>query len=495
MANYVNLTGVGIANVLNGAVNKTYSCNLPAVTKENFSSLAGQLRAAPDRVQNAWQEGLIDIIGLQMLLNSRKFTSYFRVLHKQPLPTFDIQLIMIDLIKAKSYSPKADMEDYFEDAPARVGAQYAHLNLQAKFPLSINEESLYGALTSETIFMDYVNALRTSMYNSLEMADVATVKELINKNLAEGNIFLKVTSRPVDRDSALAFTKDVKSISADMAVEMTPRYNLSGFNTITQRGDGVVITDTETQAITETYSLAWAFNESYLSMQEGGRGITMQNGSLAGGKVFGLYGDKEAFRIHPIIGFPKIKTDYFGNTMTKKDYLHWWAMYIICYFENLVAFTDPNSITIPQNYRMASEKHGRIEGHYGNTESALASTYAHIDRGGNDRLYVDELVFHDGTTNPLFDKFGTYTITGANVVYNEGGYFQFTETPPTDPETAVDPITGMVYVGKNETVEAVAVTWTSHLDQNERYTERFLINGNYTPGGNGNGTRTKKAKA
>lgn len=436
MAVYKNLNATNIVNVINNAVNKVYNTALPAVTKATFSSMADQLRRAPAPVQNAWHDSLINLVGMQILKNKRTYESYFRKLHLGEIATFDVQLLMVDLIKARAYSPNADADDFFGDEKPEIEAQYANSVLKAKFPVSINEENLYGAFISEDRFMDYMNTIDSVLYSSLEMADVEAVEALINENIAEGNIYLETGSKPVDQATALAFTKDLKSVSEDMAVKMSPKYNLAAMHTWTPKEEGVILSDTETKAITETYSLAWAFNKSYLDLEEGGRAITVARDSLANGNVYAIYADKLAFEIRNIIGFPKVVSQYFGNTLSLKRWLHYWALYTISFFNNVVAFADSTKVGITA------------------ATIALKSGLTALNKGGKDKAVVTGIT---ADTGKIADKFGTWSFNTASV---------------TSAKTTIDPVTGEIEIGSDEagitfkgyTGNYIQVVWTSHLD-------------------------------
>lgn len=107
-----NLTAVNVVNVLNKQINKVYNTALPAVNKQTFSNMADQLRAAPDIVRNGWCEGLINLVGMQIVKNRRGYESYFRKLRGEETTGNDIQLIMTNLLTVRSYTPDADADDF-----------------------------------------------------------------------------------------------------------------------------------------------------------------------------------------------------------------------------------------------------------------------------------------------------------------------------------------------------------------------------------------------
>ena len=140
----VKRTAVNIVNAINNTVKKQYNVVLPTVTEKTFSDMASALRTAPSAVVNAWEENLINLVGMQVVKNKRQYESYFRKLHKGEIPTFDIQLEMTDLINARVYSPEANANEFFEDDRPDVATQYANQILKVFYPVSINEESYWS---------------------------------------------------------------------------------------------------------------------------------------------------------------------------------------------------------------------------------------------------------------------------------------------------------------------------------------------------------------
>lgn len=433
-----NLTAINIVNVLNKQVNKVYNTSLPAVDKSTFSRFADQLRAAPDIVRNGWCEGLINLVGMQLVKNRRAYTSYFRKLRGEETPGTDIQLIMTNLLTVRSYSPDADSDDFFADEKPDTRAQYLQVNYKGKIPLSVNEDTLYQAFLTEEKFMSYLDSLVLTMYNTLEMTDVNLVKELVTRNIKEGNIRIEAADKPTNQEEALALTNRIKAAAGDMAVEMAPGYNLAGMDTFTPPEDGIIFTDTETRAVLETYALPWAFHENYLSLEKDGQGIVTKSGAF--GKVHTMYADRLAFEIHPVIGFPKMTEFYNGSTLTLKRWLHYWAVYAMSFFNNCLAWAPAADIDIT---------------------SATLKTYSgslNANRGEDVINMVDKIVVPQGKVG---DKFGTWAVAGAE-----------------SEDTVIDEQSGKLLIAKDETAKTLTVTWTSHIKSSVTARQTITINGN-----------------
>lgn len=432
------MTAVNVVNAINNAVSKRYPVSFPAITVKNFSDMAGQLSALAPEIQNAWQDVFINLVGMQVVKNKRKYEGYFKNLYKPDTATENIQLIMADLLDVKTYSPDADGDDFFEDAKADVETQYVVSTVKTVIPLSTNDVVEAAAFISPEQFEQHMASVVARMFDTLEMFDVTATKELINTNIEDGNLYLKPLAAPVDKDTALAFTKDVKTTSEDMRVEMGTKYNLSGMNTWTPAEDGVLMLTTDAVATSETYNLAWAFNKSYIDLKEKGQAIVIPSDGLAGGAVYGGYFDKDMVEIRNKTGFPRVATQFFGNTLTTKRWLHNQKIMALTYFNNGVFYIDPSKVGIT---------------------SAVLDTRdgsKAVNRGGRKKVYVKSIVTPDGKYG---DKYGEYTITGA-----------------ASKNTVIDQYGGKLVIGKDETATKITVTWTSHLDTKVTSTIDITIN-------------------
>lgn len=436
-----NLTAVNVVNAINNSISKRYSITFPAITEKNFSDMSGQLSDAAPEIQNAWQDTLINLVGLQMVKNKKAYEGYFKKLYKADTPTENIQLIMADLLDVKTYSPDANAEDFFSDAKADIETQYVTSVMKTVIPLSENQDTLIAAFINTATFDQYLTGLTSRMFDTMEMFDVTATKELINQNIKEGNVYLKPLAAPIDKDTSLAFTKDVKKTSEDMRVEMSNKYNLSGMNTWTPSEDGILMLTTDAVATSETYNLAWAFNKSYLDLKKDGQAITIPSDGLAGGAVYGAYFDRDMVEIRNKTGFPKVTSQYFGNTLTMKRWLHNQKIMALSFFNNGVFYIDPASV--------------------GLTSATLASRdgSVNVNRGGRKKLYVKSIVVPDGK---YADKFGTWSIAA--------------KSGDLSANTYIDPYSGKLIVGRDETAATIVATWTSHLDGTKKATIDITVN-------------------
>ena len=431
--------GVQMANAVSNYVNSKYNLNYPIVDIDTFKDLGGDFARRPFEEQNKWISVWYDLVVMQKFVNNRAFESYFKKLRKGET-TGQIQLSAVDLIEAKKYTPDADAEDYFEDAKARIETQYLNNIKPLKYALSINSATMQTAFLTPELLMDAYDSQITALNNSAENDDIRLTKGLIEASIEKGNVYIYPLATPKDRDTSLAFTRYVKKFAGDMAVEMQNKYNAGHFYTRTPKEYGLMLTTTDIAAIADVYSLSWMFNKQLSDLREDGLFMEMSSEGLKDGNVYAVYMDTDALQIRNFVGFPRTATEFFGNTLTEKRWLHTKVMYNINFFANMIAFADPSSVGLT-----AATLKTRNE-----------STNA--NRGEKITVLVDTITVSDGK---IGDKFGTFEISGN-----------------TDSTTHIDKNSGYLVIGKNEsgTSNKITVKWTSHLNSSITATLEITIN-------------------
>lgn len=441
MADKTTTSAVATVNAITNTAAKSSGYNFPLIDADgnNFKDLASELRRAPEIGKNSWIDTLFDLAVKQVSMNKRAYESYFRKLRKGVTNSKNLQLFMVNLAKAKNYDPKADMDDYFEDEIPDVDNQYiSHLD-KKKFAQSYNDDNVITALTSAESFMNLLAGIELAMYNAMEMYDVSATKATIEGAIEDGNVYLYPIARPVDKDTSLAFTAAVKQLGDDLSIEMNNAYSANHGDTITPKDDAFLLLTTDISAIAETFSLPFMFDKSLADLSSQGLFMKIPSNGLCDGKVYGMYADKDAIQIYDFEGFPKVASQYFGNTLTNKRWLHYWAVYAYNYLVNSIAFCNSDAIGIDSV---------SIEARNGSVNA---------NRGEVKKFDVKVVA----TEGKLADIFGTFEIEGA-----------------TDENTFINVNSGTLTIGKNETGTSgkITVKFTSHLDSTKTATVDITIN-------------------
>ena len=437
MAKRKAISGSGIINTIVQATNKVAKPELPFVNQQTFGNFAKALASAPDSVQNAFMENLTNLGFLQKFVSQREFESYFRKLYGEDILEDQMVLYAVDTIKARAFDPD-DVTRFLENHPPRVGQEFIQSSLKRQYQLSTLEDVITAIGQGEGYFLNFYNNCVTAMWNSYEHDNLIAIKEMINEQIEAGNLRLVPVTTPTDQASVLAMKVEVDTIASDWESDLTREYNVAGYNTHTPESELFYLFNNRINALNSNYNLAWAFNEAYLDLKKDGRAISMDSKGLAGGNVYAAIFDKTFFEIHNRIGHPRVTSFMNPATLAMNRILTCFTLYGMNLFANSAWFIAPSAVGI---------------------ESMTLDTRSgskNANPGDVVEIYVDSVT---ATSGKYADKFGK---------------FQLHDVTVTDPDTYVDPDSGELYLGKNETgVELdglegkyVRVYCFSHLDEN-----------------------------
>ena len=437
MARKNSLSAIGIVNTITKATNGVAETQLPFVNKSTFSDFGKQLAVAPDAYQNGWIDNLINLCGLQVILGKRMYESYFKKLYREPTLTENIALYIIDAIKSKAYDKEATGR-ILENEPPRVGVQYIQSVLKRSYQVTDVEDLLSSAFTSEGSFMSFMDAITVQLYSSMEDDNVQMIKELLNANIEQGNIRLVPATKPNNQASLLSFMYEVKKIGADWDAERSREWNLAGFRTYSPNDDHYFLLNTDLDALNQVYNLPWAFNKDYLEMKSEGEAIVMGSSALASGNVFAMMFDRDFFQIRDRVNHPRFTSFFNPGTLSQNRFLTCFTVLSLAFFANACAFIDANAVGIDA------------------MTLATRSGSTAANPGEVVEVYVDSVT---ATSGKYADKFGK---------------FQLHDVTVTSQDTYIDPDSGELFLGKDETgVELdgltgkyVRVYCFSHLDEN-----------------------------
>lgn len=414
MARRNSLSAVGIVNTITKATNAVAVTQLPFVDKSTFSDFGKQLAVAPPEYQNGWLDNLINLCGLQIILGKRTYESYFKKFYREPTLTENIQLSMVDAIKAKAYDKEATSR-ILENEPPRVGVQYIQTVLKRQYQVTDIEDLLTSAFTTEGAFMSFIDATTTQLYSSLEDDSVQAIKEMLNANLAEGNIRLEPIAKPTNQATLLDYMVNVKKIGADWAAERSREWNLAGFRTFSPQEDHYFLLNTEMDALNETYNLPFAFNKQYLELRSEGEAVVMGSSALAGGNVYAMMFDRDFLQIRDRVNHPRFTSFFNPATLAQNRFLTCFTVMSIAFFANAVAFIAPSAVGISA------------------MELKTRSGSTNANPGDVVEVYVDSVTATEGK---YADKFGK---------------FKLQEGSTTSADTYIDEGSGELFLAKDET--------------------------------------------
>ena len=152
-----------------------------------------------------------------------------------------------------------------------------------------------------------------------------------------------------------------------------------------------------------------------------------------------MYTDTDYFRIHPAMGYPKLRKWENGENLEEKYWLHVWKMINFSYASNAIAFAEPKDIGVKKVELFTKD----------------GKTSAKVKPGKFLLMGIAKVTPSDGK---IADAFCEYSVSGAQ-----------------SDKTRIDPQNGTLYVGSDETAGTLTITGVSHLDNTKSGTLTVTI--------------------
>lgn len=438
-----NYDYVAIVNAVNNEMNGLYAYEFPIVTASTFKAMAAAFVNVPQNVKNAYIDTLRNIMCNTVIKKVYRASNPFKFLYREDSAlTGDgeqyVQEVSIDRFVPLAYEIDGNPERFFKSAPPKVKVQYLCNVLRKKYVVTLNSFMLQPAFKSLEAFGRMWDETTARLYADMEEDDKEEIMAALDAVVEGGNIRLIPATRPKDSPTALEFSKMMDVISRDLSFKRSRDFNLNHLSTKTAEEDAVLIVAGDVTATQNAYNLAWAFNRGFLELLKSGQMIVTDSNGLADNKVFAVYTDRDFFRIHPVTGFPLLKTWENGDNLEEKRWLHSWKMVNFSYSSNAVAFTEPENIGVAtvEILDLSGEKAGSVK------------------KGKWMQLGLPKVTPVEGK---ICDCFVNYTISGQ-----------------TSKNTRIDE-DGTLYVAEDETGETITITGTSHLDPSKKATYTVTV--------------------
>ena len=434
-----NEQALTIVNSINKEMNNLYDYNFPIFEDNNFKAMAGALQTAPQKIQNAYIDTLSNLLCVGIIKKVYSANNPFKFLYGNGVGMAKAQMadgrvieeVAIDQFIPIAYDMKGNAEEFFEGAPPQLKVQFLCNVLRKKYVVTLNTDLLIAAFEDTGSLENMLTAIMDRIYSDMEEDDKEEIITAINGVIEMGNMYIYPLARPADNNTAIEFSKHLDILQYDLGFDRSRDYNLQHISTKTDQKDAVLILAGDVIATNANYNLAFAFNKNYLDLLEKGQLIKLSSRGLADKRVYGIYTDKDYFRINNVNGFPKLKVWENGQNLEEKRWLHNWKMVAFSYASNAIAFVDPADVGV-DSVQLKDE------------DGLTAST---VKAGKFKKLALPIVT---PVTGKLADCFVEYTLAGA-----------------TSANTRICE-DGHIYIGKDETVGGtITITAASHLDKNK----------------------------
>ena len=391
--------------------------------------------------QNAFLNAMVNRIGMT-LVTSKLWSNPWSVFKRGYMEFGEtVEEVFVNLAKPHSYDPPTAAREIFKREIPDVRAAFHTMNFQKFYKATIQNEQLRQAFLSWGGITDLIARIVDSLYTGMNYDEYITMKYMVSRAALNGDVAYKAVP------SVFLTADDIVYGARTISTELTflkPDYNRAGVYNSTLREDQYVIISADMEAMVDVGVLARAFNMDYAQFL--GHVIVVDSFSdhdLA--RLAMLYGDDSNYtaftsddvtalgNIAAIIvdkdwwmvfdNFQNMTENYNGEGLYWNYWLHVWKTFSMSPYSNAVAIV--NSV-------------GTI------TSVTVSPSTATIAPGGS----------------AMF----TATVVKSGLVSDA---VEWSITKQTSADTHIDPSSGMLVLGADETGDAsnhITVTATSVAD-------------------------------
>lgn len=390
-----------------------------------------------EAMQNAYLTALVNRIGMT-IITSKMWDNPWSVFKKGRLEFGEtVEEIFVNLAKPHSFDPAtAEKEVYKREIPD-VRAAFHSMDFQKFYKVTISNDQLRQSFLSWNGITDLIAKIVDSLYTGMRYDEYVTMKYMICREMLNGGFYNEETAA-LTKDNASDVMTSVRGLVGQLDF-MSSKYNRSGVMTHTPREDLYVIISAANRALIDVDVLAVAFNMDKTDFL--GHLIEVDSfDEHDERRLTELFGDDENFNVFTdteksVLGaviaamvdkdwwmvfdvFDTFTQNYNGQGLYWQYFYHVWRIFSASPFANAICVSS-NTSTV--------------------TAVAVTPAKANVTQGAN--LQMTAAVTGTG----MYDKQITWAASGQ-----------------ASSETNIDPMSGVLHVGMDETVGSeITVTATA----------------------------------
>lgn len=390
-----------------------------------------------EAVQNAYLSALVNRIGMT-IITSKMWDNPWSVFKKGRLEFGEtVEEIFVNLAKPHSFDPAtAEKEVYKREIPD-VRAAFHSMDFQKFYKITISNDQLRQSFLSWNGITELIAKIVDSLYTGMRYDEYITMKYMICREMLNGGFYNEETAA-LTKDTASDVMTSVRGLVGQLDF-MSSKYNRSGVMTHTPREDLYVIISAANRALIDVDVLAVAFNMDKTDFlghlievdsfdehdelrltelfgdDENFKAFT-DTEKTALGAVIAAMVDKDWWMVFDV--FDTFTQNYNGQGLYWQYFYHVWRIFSVSPFANAICVSSNTSAV---------------------TAVAVTPAEANVTQGAN--LQMTAAVTGTG----MYDKQITWAASGQ-----------------ASSETNIDPMSGVLHVGKDETVGSmITVTATA----------------------------------
>lgn len=260
-----NLTVTNVSkDVINAILNEGWSINyrdyvpITATDADSIRNIGRLIMDAPN-LRNAFATDLINRIIL-VIVTSKMYENPWKVLKKGKLDLGEtVEEIFVNIARAELYNPSTAKDTVFRRRIPDIRAAFHILNYQVKYPVTIGNEELSMAFTTENGLYNLIEKIYETLYTADAYDEFNIMKYLLAEHILAGHLKTVSVAAPSSEANVRADVTAIKATSNKMKF-MTADYNIAGVKTHARHEEQTVILSADFDAAMDVSVLAAAFN-------------------------------------------------------------------------------------------------------------------------------------------------------------------------------------------------------------------------------------------
>ncbi len=251
-------------DVINAILNDGWSVNYRdyvPVTASDADSIRdiGKIIMDAPNLRNAFCTDLINRIIL-VIVTSKMYENPWARLKKGKLEMGEVvEEIFVNIAKAELYNPSTAKDTVFRRRIPDVRAAFHIVNSQVKYPVTIGNDELSMAFTTENGLYNLIEKIYETLYTADAYDEFNMMKYLIAEHILAGHIKPVAIAAPNSEANIRADVTAIKATSNKMKF-MTSDWNIAGVKTHARHEEQTVIVSADFDAAMDVQVLAAAFN-------------------------------------------------------------------------------------------------------------------------------------------------------------------------------------------------------------------------------------------
>lgn len=312
------------------AISPLLTQRIPLATANNLSDIGDFILSNQD-LTNQFLNVLMNRIAF-VWIHDRIYNNPLRPFRQGTLKYGDIiEEVYVAIAEAHEYDPQVAESELYKRVIPDVGTYFHKMNSQLFYKVTISNEQLAKAFTSEDGMRQLIAVIVDSLYNGANYDEFLQMKNLFS---VSKNEFFRIRTDAPAVATASNIVTNFKSAS-NLLQFMSDNYNRVAVKNYTPRGNQVLFLRADVDAIIDVNVLAAAFNMDKAEFL--GRKILVDDFGVGNDDIYAVLCDDEFLVCRN--NLEKFTEQYNAQSMTWNYFYHVWNTYSVSPFSNAIAFT------------------------------------------------------------------------------------------------------------------------------------------------------------